>query len=164
MLPFFLLLLLPPCALAAPQHADPIHIPLVRRSTIPTASLPQIMDSVRLKYGFSPVNQKRSTTSTSITDEVRLCRIFLASHSRLAAKRFQLFRRREHRNTVRPPLTPLFFSVNSFTALSNSTSFSILASFHFALRSKRFSSLPRLFRSMGRHHSMYLLHLRRAAL
>ncbi|KAH0828119.1 aspartic peptidase domain-containing protein [Lanmaoa asiatica] len=65
-----------PYALAAPQpvpHADPIHIPILRRSITPEdriASLPHVMDSIRLKYGFKPVNHKRSTTSTSLTDEL----------------------------------------------------------------------------------------------
>ena len=132
----FLALAFLPCALAAPQpHGEPIHIPIVRRANIPVANLPQIMDSIRLKYGFRPVNQKRSTTSASLTDEVRLFRILLAPHSHLAAKRFQLFRRRWHRNTVRPFFTSLTPPANSLTALRNSTSFSIPASFRFALSS-----------------------------
>lgn len=77
----FLSLALLPYALAAP-YDDPIHIPIVRRA-IPAqeriARLPQVMDSIRLKYGFKPVNQKRATTSTPITDEVLLRPIYPAS-------------------------------------------------------------------------------------
>ena len=71
-----------PYALAAPEpvsHAGQLHIPIVRRSTSAqerVASLPRIMDSIRLKYGFKPVNRRRSTTSAALTDEVhpfRLC-------------------------------------------------------------------------------------------
>lgn len=79
-----------PCALAAPRpdpYADPIHIPIVRRSTTVqdrVANLPQVMDSIRLKYGYRPINQKRSTTSVAITDEVRFFQIFPASYSHIS--------------------------------------------------------------------------------
>lgn len=64
-----------PFALAAPHNADPIHIPILRRTTTPEQrlpNLPRIMDSIRIKYGYTPVNQKRSTTYSPLTDEVRL--------------------------------------------------------------------------------------------
>ena len=64
-----------PLALAAPQpqYASPIHVPILRRSTTHAqriARMPQIMDSIRTKYGYKPRIQKRSTTTASITDEV----------------------------------------------------------------------------------------------
>lgn len=83
---FFVVLALLSVALAAPSpatYADPIHIPIARRSTTAqerVAALPQIMDSIRQKYGFRQVTQKRSTTSTAITDEVRPLRISLPAH------------------------------------------------------------------------------------
>ncbi|KAH7907299.1 aspartic peptidase domain-containing protein [Hygrophoropsis aurantiaca] len=65
-----------PYALAAPQpeaYADPIHIPLSRRSrTNRVANLPQIADALRIKYGYRPVNTlaKRATAAAvPITDE-----------------------------------------------------------------------------------------------
>ncbi|KAI9571567.1 aspartic peptidase domain-containing protein [Boletus coccyginus] len=65
-----LFLALLPLALAAPQpDAGPIHVPIVRRATPSVADLPRIMDAIRVKYGFTPKNQKRSTTTVPLTDE-----------------------------------------------------------------------------------------------
>lgn len=72
----FLALLLLADALAAPQlteHGIPIH--MEHRSTPAwerVAKLPAVMDTIRRKYGFKPVSQKRSVTSASVTDEVPL--------------------------------------------------------------------------------------------
>ncbi|KAH7889011.1 aspartic peptidase domain-containing protein [Phlebopus sp. FC_14] len=64
-------------ALAAPQpeaYADPIHVPIVRRSVTPqdrVANLPKAMEALRTKYGFKQPNQKRdaNTATIPITDE-----------------------------------------------------------------------------------------------
>jgi cathepsin D len=133
---FLLALAVLPCALAAPPaHAEPIHIPIVRRANVPVANLPQIMDAIRLKYGFRTVNQKRSTTSASLTDEVRLFSISLAS-THFSQQNDSSYSAVVSIGTPCVPLLPLPRSpANSLTAPRNSTLFSIPASFHFALAS-----------------------------
>ncbi|KIJ18474.1 Merops: A01.UPA [Paxillus involutus ATCC 200175] len=71
-LPLVALTLLP-YALAAPQpFADPIHVPIVRRSDPDrVANLPKAIEALKTKYGFKPKNTKRagSTASIPLTDE-----------------------------------------------------------------------------------------------
>ncbi|KAH7925633.1 acid protease [Leucogyrophana mollusca] len=73
-LPLVVLALLP-YALAAPQpegFADPLHIPLARRSRATrVANLPKIADALRVKYGYNPKNlvKRASSAAVPITDE-----------------------------------------------------------------------------------------------
>ncbi|KIJ18473.1 hypothetical protein PAXINDRAFT_167075 [Paxillus involutus ATCC 200175] len=71
-LPLVALTLLP-YALAVPQpYADPIHVPIVRRSNPDrVANLPKAIEALKTKYRFKQTNTKRagSTTSVPLTDE-----------------------------------------------------------------------------------------------
>lgn len=69
------LALLPLSVLASPDQASPIHVPISKRSgTIPVAKLPEIIDNIRLKYGYesklAKISRRASSAAVPITDEL----------------------------------------------------------------------------------------------